>query len=214
MTEWNFNGGFYRSAVKMALNSEFAKGLGAASSLHAIMKDGDVICLATQSNLVGCGWDIAAIHADPAAKFQPYMRPSGMATMMYSQHHGSNRIAVDIKSMPHYDQPYQMGSFDPKSVAYLDVVATKSHSSLFVHMINRRFEAAQPVEIDTSAFKLSGAKASLYIMEGRLENKAPDGSLTSPSWIRQEKIEADPKLTTIQLPARSIVILELPLQKE
>ena len=53
----------------------FAKGIGAASILHAIMRQGDVVEIANQSMLIGDGWDIHAIYADRKF-YQPGFTPA------------------------------------------------------------------------------------------------------------------------------------------
>ena len=54
ITEWNWNGQWHAGVAP--LNSRWAKGLGAAGFIHAMMRAGDVIDIGCQSMLVGMGW--------------------------------------------------------------------------------------------------------------------------------------------------------------
>jgi len=114
VTEWNWNGRWRHRGPRPALNSSFAKGLGAAGYLHAFMRAADVIELGCQSMLVGNSWGIHAIKADVEAKIPPYYMPTGQVTMFYSKHHGEKLLALKSSSVPTYKQPYRMGGIGPK----------------------------------------------------------------------------------------------------
>ena len=211
MTEWNWNGGWWGRKGPVPLDSLLAKGVGAASFLHSIMRRGALIPLAAQSMLVGNAWDIAAIHADPDAREAPYMRPMGMVTMLYSQHHGSQRLAATLENMPFFEQPYDINMLAPKKVAAVDVVCTRSAKAVFVHMVNRQFESPMPVEVDVASLGAGGAAATLHVMTGRLENEPPPGESRCPTRIDARTVPVSAAKATVELPSRSVAILEIPL---
>jgi hypothetical protein len=127
MTEWNWNGWWAANKDQAALDSLFAKGIGAASYLHAILRQGDLITLATQSMLVGSCWPIDSIRVDKDNNRPAYMMPSGIVTTLYSQNHGAEMLAVDLSNAEFYHQPYKMGQLGPaEKVAYVDVLAGKN----------------------------------------------------------------------------------------
>jgi alpha-N-arabinofuranosidase len=213
MTEWNWNGWWGASLRNhVVLDSLFARGLGAAGILHAIMRQGDVVELATQSMLIGDGWKIHAVWCDRNGKTPPVMLPSGQVTMLYSRHHGSQRLQIDIANVPCYEQPYRMGGIGPAPrAAYLDVLATRDKNTLYVHAINRHFDEALAMQVDLSALgRSTGAKGTLHVLEGRLSN-APAGSETlAPAQIREEKIDMASDKVTVRLPRRSVSVAEIP----
>ena len=105
MTEWNWNGWWAVNKDEAALDSLFAKGIGAASYLHAILRQGNLINMAMQSMLVGSYWPINSIRVDKDNKRPAYMMPSGMVTKLYSQNHGDEMLAVDLTNEEFYQQP-------------------------------------------------------------------------------------------------------------
>lgn len=218
MTEWNWNGWWgpniadHGLADQAALDSLFAKGIGAASYLHAILRQGDLINMAMQSMLVGSYWPIDSIRVDKENKRPAYMMPSGMVTKLYSQNHGDEMLAVDLANEEFYQQPYKMGQLAPAGkVAYVDVIATKSASALTVHMINRRFTGKQLVIIDCSAFKVKPQQVELIILDGRLNDQPQEGEPLSPAQIRHEKVSFSGSRLELEIPSRSIVFAKFAL---
>lgn len=213
ITEWNWNGWWRNTASTPPLNSRWAKGVGAAGFIHAMMRSGDVIDIACQSMLVGMGWGISAVHADPAAVKEPVYLPTGQLTAFYSKHHGDRLVKVDAVGVPTYEQPYRMGGIRPsKKVAVIDAVATANETTVYVHAINRSFDKAMEVTIDLSGFE-AGDGAVHRIVRGRL-NDAPKDS--QPEQIGREikrKIEGSPKPLKVTLPKRSVSCVEIPLAR-
>ena len=140
------------------------------------MRQGDVVELATQSMLIGDGWKIHAVWCDRNGKMPPFMLPSGQVTMLYSRHHGSQRLQLDVSNMPCYEQPYRMAGIGPAhQAAYLDILATRDETRLYLHAINRHFDQTLTLQVDFSALgRSAGVEGTLYVLEGRLNN-APDG---------------------------------------
>jgi len=210
MTEWNWNGWWAADKEQAALDSLWAKGLGAASYLHAILRQGDLINLACQSMLIGREWPINAIRVDPANRRPAYQFPSGMVTEMYSQNHGDEMLAVEIANAECYQQPYSIGQLAaPGKVAYVDVIATRSADALIVHLINRRFAGTQPVVIDCSAFHLKPQTVELTILEGRLNDQPLAGEPASPAQLRHETVAFTGNPLRLELPPRTVVFARL-----
>jgi alpha-L-arabinofuranosidase len=215
MTEWNWNGWWdHPLSGRVALSSLFAKGVGAAGILHAIIRQGDVVEMAAQSMLIGDGWGIHAIHCDRRGRTPPYMIPSGQVTMLYSQHHGSRCLAIDLAGMPYYEQPYRMAGIGPaRRAAYLDVLATRGDQTLFVHAINRHFEEAIGLRVDLSALEGQPAnEGTLYVLEGRLNDAPSAGEPLPPAQIRRQPFDVPGSRFAVELPARSVSVVEVPLR--
>jgi len=214
MTEWNWNGWWGGGARGGArFNSALAKGLGAAGMLHAILRDGDLIALATQSMLIGNSWSIHAIHADPTGRTPPYMMPSGQVTSLYSRHHGPSRLAIDLADVPRYDQPYRLAGIQPaKGAAHVDLLVTRGEKVLFLHAINRHFDRAMRVRVDISAVSARpGRTGTHHVLAGRL--KAPPGRVEQPpaAHIRQRELPIGARVFEVKLPARTVNVVEVPL---
>ena len=215
LTEWNWNGWWLIDGVKPALDSQFAKGIGAASFLHAIMRQGDLIKMATQSMLIGSRWGITAIRVDREARTPAFMMPSGMVTMLYSQHHGKDMVALELSGLEHYEQPYKMGSLGPSSqVAFVDVIATKDKTKLTVHMINRSFDRTRSTTIDCTDFQLKSQQAKLLILQGRLNNQPGDNEPLAPAHIQHRTKPFTGRKLQLELSPRSVTFAEFSLLQE
>lgn len=214
MTEWNWNGWWGDPARgHVALDSLFARGVGAAGILHAIMRQGDVVDLATQSMLIGDGWRIHAIWCDRHGKTPPFMVPSGQVTALYSKYHGGQRLQIDVSNMPHYEQPYRMAGIGPAhQVAYLDVVATRDEDTLYLHVINRHFDETLTGLIDLSALeKRPSGKGILHVLEGRLNNAPQASEGLAPARIREETFDITGDQFPAKFPRRTVTVVEVPL---
>jgi hypothetical protein len=70
------------------------------------------------------------------------------------------------------------------------------------------------MQVDLSALgRSAGAKGTLHVLEGRLNN-TPTGSETlAPGQIREEQIDiaGDRDEVTVRLPRRSVTVVEIPL---
>lgn len=212
VTEWNWNGGW--GIERWPLNSALAKGVGAAGFLHALMRAGDVVDIGCQSMLVGNSWAIHAIHADREGKQPPYFMPSGQATMLYSHHHGRNRLQVVAENVPTYEQPFTMGGIQPwEKLAYLDAVATAGDAAVFLHVINRSFDRAYAIEIDVAKMGPLDTKAIRHMLTGRLNDTPEKGQSAQVAEIVHTEIEYDGRTLAVTLPARTVSIVEMPRKR-
>ncbi len=212
ITEWNWNGAW--GIGPWPLNSVLAKGIGAAGFLHAMMRAGDVVDIGCQSMLVGNKWGIHAIWADRAGKEPPHYMPSGQATMLYSHHHGPNRLNLVAENVPAYEQLFKMAGINPKEkVACLDALATAGGDAVFFHVINRSFDADYTVAIDVSKLGPLKTTAIRHTLIGRLNDKPEEGQPAQVAEIVHTEIEYDGKTLTATLPARTVSSIEMPRRR-
>lgn len=122
MTEWNWNGW----GVERQGSTLWPRALGVAGFLHAMLREGGHIHLATQSMMVGNYWMIAGVRVDPEAVVPPFVLPSGRMTGFYAEHSGDRFVPLELANVPTRPQPVSMGSLRavPK-VALIDAVATE-----------------------------------------------------------------------------------------
>ncbi len=209
ITEWNWNGRWRLSGPKAALDSSYAKGIGAASYVHAFMRAADVIEIGCQSMLVGNSWGIHAIWADAKNKIPPHYMPTGQITMFYSKHHGDKLLALDSRNVPTYEQPYQMGGIRPKrKIAYIDALATADEENIYFHAVNRSFDTPRDVTIDVSAFGGIEGRAVHHVLEGRLNNSPEPNEPRQIGRISERPAHFDGKTLKVTLPHRSISCIE------
>jgi alpha-L-arabinofuranosidase len=208
-SEWNWNGQWRAKATP--LNSRWAKGVGAAGFIHAMMRSGDVIDIGCQSMLIGMGWGISAVFTDPTGVKDAVYLPTGQLTAFYSKHHGDRLVRVETSGVPTYEQPYRMGGIAPrKKVAAIDVVATASETTVFVHAINRSFSKAMEVMIDLSGVQ-AGNGVVHHMVQGRLNDKPKDGQPEQIGHESRHAIAASAQGLEVTLPERSVSCIEIPL---
>jgi len=201
ITEWNWNG-WWRVPTPPALDSELAKGLGAASYLHAFLRRPD-IGLACQSMLVGASWGIAGIHVDRSGIAAPRAAPSGMATGLYAAHHGDRVVAIERPEPAGYEQPLRMNCIHPAPrVAWLDAVCTADDRAWYLHLINRRFDKSEPLDLDLSALGALQPVAVHRIIAGTL-GKVSDATLRTV----ERPIEG--AHLRLEVPERTVSVLEI-----
>ena len=211
LTEWNWNGWWRNTASAPALNSRWAKGLGAAGFIHAMMRSGDVIDIACQSMLVGMAWGISAVHTDPKAAKDPIYLPTGQLTTFYSRHHGDRLVKVDVVGVPTYEQPLRMGGIAPKDkIALIDTVATADETTVYVHAINRSFDRAIEITIDLVGFG-AGDGGIHHVMRGRLNDAPKDGQTEQIGREVKRRIQGLTQALKVTLPKRSVSCIEIPL---
>jgi alpha-L-arabinofuranosidase len=211
MTEWNWNGQ-WRAKVS-PLNSRWAKGVGAAGFVHAMMRSGDVIDIGCQSMLVGMGWGISAVYTDPTGVKDPVYLPTGQLTAFYSKHHGDRLVRVETSGVPTYEQPYRMGGIEPrKKIAVIDVVATASETAVFIHAINRSFNKAMEVTIDLSEFRAADG-AVHHMVQGRFNDAPKDDQPEQIGYESRRMIAASAKPLKVTLPECSVSCIEIPLAR-
>ena len=214
MTEWNLNAfGFDDHRV---LRSIWAKGVGAAGYLHALMRAGDRISLATQSMMLGASWGINSVRVSLGGQGEAYLQPTGALIRFYRDHCGRERLETSVEGQELYVQPVRMGNIsDPAPGAFLDVTATRDRSRTFVHLINRRFDKGQPVTVCLKGRSMPGA-AILHGVIGELDNH--DGPTPGKERCRLESLgiaaaagaDGTPRLDIVLSPC-TVTILEIRL---
>ena len=215
VTEWNWNGRWADGARgRAALNSSYAKGVGAAGFLHALMRSADVIEIGCQSMLVGNSWGIHAVWADRRGEVPPRYMPTGQATMLYGLHHGRDLMAMDTSAVPTYAQPYRMGGLRPREkVACLDALATAGPEAVFFHAINRRFDQPIAVRVDLAALAPLADVARHHMLRGRLTNRPAAGEPAQIAEITERRVRFDGKVLKVSLPARTVSCIEVPRRR-
>lgn len=214
VTEWNWNGsGEVVRGLELpgGLTYHHVAPLGAAGFLHGMMRQGDLIALATQSMLVGHRWQIAAIQLENKEKGRPLHRNGqGMVTTLYNQYHGDRRLELSAENVPMLNQPLKIGVGSPlPAVALLDVVATRSDKKIYLHVINRSHDRELSAEFDLSALGVSDGEATLRSLVPVQEEMLQE----TRTWMQQRDCKASVKKGTMvtTFPAASVSVMEVGL---
>ena len=211
-TEWNWNGSGYKRITPPPVVSHYlASGLGAAGFLQGMMRSGNEIGMATQSMLIGSGWDIASIKADPTGVKAPYFHPQGNVTTFYNLHHGSRMLQTDIAGVATYKQPFTAGWGSPvEKVAYADIATTATDKCVYVHVINRDMKRPCHLRIDLASIGAPSGAATLHMLNGSLEiGDLPPESLMLKE--TQSAVQPVKNIVETDAPAHSVCIIEIPM---
>ncbi len=208
-TEWNWNGWNWEGQGA-GIEAPAAAGIGVAGWLHGLLRQGDKIELATQSNLLGVGWHIAAIFGDRDGVGEPYYSPQGMATLFYRKHHGDRRLRSTLTGVEMRPQPYRMGwAPSLERVAVIDALVTANDTAVFVHAINRDFDEDLPLEIDFSALGPLAQTGVHHVFTCKLNAEPGHGVAKGMVQLNEKAVGIHPH-TTVLLPRRSASILVVP----
>lgn len=214
-TEWNWAGfGFERLEKKPDLCVQFAAGLGTASFIHGLMRNGDSLVLATQSMLLGTAWPFASIHADATEKMAPYNSVQGLATTFYNLHHGKQLLDTSLANIRTHAQPFHVGWGPPpaKAVASLDLLATADDQCIYIHAINRDLSQDIPLVVSLDGFAAPAHPQPIVhrYLTGRTEGHPSAEELRDVARIETRKLPYPPTTTfTVTLPAHSASIFEI-----
>lgn len=207
-TEWNWNG--FGDTPKQ-MQSSWARGLGAAGFLHALLRDGDRIKIACQSTLISGKWSIGSVRYDADNPKQPaWYSTTGIATKFYRDHVGRRRLAVETEGIPTYSQPYRLNEIQPaETVAYIDVVATADEDAVYVHLIQRNFTDDLPVEVDLTDLGLDADTAEWIVLEGKRDDGLGAPEHAPFTTERRTSVPMQNGVLRLTVPARSLSVLKV-----
>lgn len=208
LTEWNWNGWWDPKVTKdAALNSRFAKGIGVAGFLNAMMRESDRIKMGCQSMLVGTVWDITAIRVDVTQKEAVRFFPTGRIAGFYSRFHGDKSLQVSSTDLPLYNQPFEMTLIKPtKKASFLDAVATKTKHKLFFTIINRNLNKDIEIKLDLSSFNFK-SKAIHHLIS------AKDVAIDASVYEEDIPLRISNNIIRITIPKHSVSVFEFNLRK-
>ena len=204
VTEWNWNGWFAGPAKPARpANELLAYGLGSASFLHALLREGDRVRLANQSMLVGTSWRITGIRVDTTEAERPVMYPSALVTGLYSRHHGDRLLDYTAARAHYYAQPLQLGNIRPAGrVAEQDVLVTADAEAYYLHVLNRAYAATRQLR-----FVLPEPVAETYTQYVLSDRVA--GQRSPHAAIEELRRTGAGRTTVITVPPRSVSVVRL-----
>lgn len=204
-TEWNWNGwGWQVADGQVGFPYRNAVGLGVAAMYHGFFRDAGATELATQSMMIGKGWDIAAVNYSGREGAPLHFGAQGQVSWFYRKYHGLRFLPLEIENNVIHEPVYTT-PWNTHAVAQFDAVATEDDEALYVHMVNRSFEKDQPVLL-TGLHPGPESKAVLHLMVPR--DQAADDVFRHFA-VREEKVDEVLTNGTLRLPPRSISCLKI-----
>ena len=202
-TEWNWNG-WFSGGDEVGVNVYPAMGIGVATYLNGLVRDGGSIAFANMSMLVGKGWNIPAVRVPEGG--EAFLGPQGQAVGFYRRHARGWRMAHDVANMPTFtlaqsDAPNQISTH-----SLVDAVVTGDSRAIAVHLVSRSHATSVSVEIDLSALHRGLAETAEFHV---LVPHSPGASYDDDRAIFIESTQSLPvaEKMSVELPPQSIAVV-------
>jgi hypothetical protein len=184
--------------------------LGAAVTLHELMRRGDGIGMAAMSVMTANAWTISVIEVDPLGELSPWAWPFHTLMSLERRCHGSERLGTELANCPTTGPSIRVGNVEARpAVPAINAVATRSEDTVYVHLINGTPADSVRLVIDASA---SDAR-----LEGPVERHQiyyPDALWLELTFeaeaLTVTEIEAESGAVTLDLPPHSVTVLAWP----
>jgi len=212
ITEWNWNGWYDKNLLEQNADlvmGEWAKGVGAATFLLAMIKEAQYIKIAAQSMIVGNSWKITGIDIKPDDPEYLYWRPTARVIGLNSRNHGAHLYRSEIKNSPVFSQPFTLTNIKPaKKVAAIDVVVTGGGDSLFIHLVNRDYTRDISVLVNLEGFNNTNKTGTLKILHEK------NFKLGAPIIAAEKEVPVsrNNKSLSLTMPARSVGVIIVQLR--
>ena len=166
--------------------SSWAAGVSYARCLNVIMRNSDIIDIATMADFFGNVWQVNAVMIPtPITIGEPYLQPVGAVMSLFGHHQGKQ--AVDIS----YN-----GS--------VDAVASKTDNKIFIHIANTDMNSAQTLDLDLGG--ASTTDATMYYIAAKPETEITLVN-TNCFAVQEKKIEG----SSVILPPAAVAAIEITL---
>ena len=176
--------------------SSWGAGVAYARCHNVIMRNSDVLDIATLADFFGTSWQVNALLIpnnlcqNPSSPDlhpkSPYLQPVGAVMSLFGHHQG--RCALDVS----YD-----GS--------IDAVASKSNNMIFLHVANTDMCSTQTIRLDVGGKKI--ASAEMFYIATKAETEI---TMDNPDCfaVQTAAIEGD----TVILPPAAVAAIEITLE--
>ncbi|BAM03343.1 hypothetical protein [Phycisphaera mikurensis] len=207
-TEWNWNGwgDFDLTHPTVAAH---ARALGTAGYLNGMLRQAEHVAFATQSMMLAESWNIGGVQGDPAEPGSVFLGPSGAATALYAELHGPELREVTLEGMPEplrVDLTRAGGVIGPQ-IPVVDATATAGPGVVYVHAVQRRFDAELAVEIRVAGLDPGlVAAVAVHSLVREADHERPFASTVRRS---VEVDAAGREAIAVTLPAASVSVVEI-----
>lgn len=166
--------------------SSWGAGVAYARCHNVIMRNSDVLDIATMADFFGNVWQVNAVMIPtPPWNHKPYLQPVGSVMSLFAHHQGEH--AVDVTS-----------------TETVDAVASITGSTLYLHLVNTDRNAAQVIHLDTGDRRIAKAAMHYIAADSTTEITMLNPEVFAP---QTQAIEGD----TFTLPAAAVAAVEIEL---
>ncbi|MBE6629117.1 MAG: hypothetical protein E7629_09345 [Ruminococcaceae bacterium] len=168
--------------------SSWGDGVAYARCHNVIMRNSDVLDIATMADFFGTAWQVNAILIPNNVPHQkPYLQPVGEVMRLFGKHQGKHALDISYSGD-------------------IDAVASRTDNKIYLHIANTNMNASQELIPDIENCKIASARMD-YIAE------SPDVKITpsNPDCFRRRacKILGN----TVTLPPAAVAAVEITLKE-
>ena len=166
--------------------SSWMAGVSYARCLNVIMRNSDIIDIATMADFFGNVWQVNALMIPtPITNGEPYFQPVGAVMSLFSHHQGKKALDISYSGA-------------------IDAVASKTGDTVFVHIANTDMHYAQQIDLDLGTSLTSEAKMYYIAADPTCEINPSDRHCHA---VREAVIEGG----RFTLPAAAVASIEIKL---
>lgn len=166
--------------------SSWGAGVSYARCHNVIMRNSDVLDIATMADFFGNVWQVNAVMIPtPLGDRKPYLQPVGSVMSLFGHHQGE--MAVDVACS-----------------GAVDAVASKTGNKLFLHIANTSMHDAQALHLHVEGRRIASAAMHCIVSDPTAEITMLDPELFAP---RTQPIQGD----VVTLPAAAVAAIEIEL---
>ena len=126
--------------------SSWGAGVAYARCLNTIMRNSDVLDIATMADFFGNVWQVNALMLPtPIRAGKPYLQPVGAVMALFGKYQGKHALDISFKGN-------------------VDVVASATDNKIYLHLANIDMKRAQEIELDLGGAAVASAEMH-YIAE-------------------------------------------------
>ena len=184
MTEGHFS---LKGRNRNEVLSSWGAGVAYARCHNVIMRNSDILDIATMADFFGTAWQVNAILIPNNVPHQkPYLQPVGEVMRLFGKHQGKHALDISYNGA-------------------IDAVASKTENKIYLHIANTDMNVSQELILDIGNREIESAKM-YYIAE------KPDTEITAanPDCFARRECEILGKNVT--LPPAAVAAIELTIK--
>ncbi len=169
--------------------SSWMAGVSYARCLNVLMRNSDILDIATMADFFGNVWQVNALMIPTPITWKPgfpYLQPVGAVMSLFAHHQGKKEVDISYNGA-------------------VDAVASKTDNKIFIHIANTDMHYAQTLDLDLDGKEIESAKM-YYIAENPTLEITPLNHDCFP--VKETLIEGN----KIELPAAAVAAIEITLK--
>ena len=168
--------------------SSWGAGVAYARCHNVIMRNSDILDIATLADFFGTVWQVNAILIPNNVPGKtPYLQPVGEVMRLFGKHQGKYALEISYNGA-------------------IDAVASKTENKIYLHIANTDMHSAQQISLELGDRKIVSAKM-YYIAE------KPDLEITAYNPDCFTRREAEINGNTLSLPPAAVAAVEIELKR-